>query len=59
MYHPEDLVERVAAEIAAERGLPADWLNNHALGFVPFVSQDESTELFTEGSSPCSSRAGR
>ncbi|MGB7983320.1 MAG: hypothetical protein WCF36_21280 [Candidatus Nanopelagicales bacterium] len=49
VYHPGDLVERVAAEIAAERGLPADWLNNHALGFVPFVGQDEWTELFTYG----------
>ena len=49
VYHPDDLVERVAAEIAAERGLPADWLNDHALGFVPFVGQDEWTELFTEG----------
>jgi hypothetical protein len=49
VYHAGDLVERVSAEIAAERGLPEDWLNNHALGFVPFVGQDEWTELFTEG----------
>lgn len=44
-----DLVERDAAEIAPECGLTADWLNNHALGYVSFVGQDEWTELFTAG----------
>jgi predicted nucleotidyltransferase len=35
IFHPEATVEAVAAELATERGLRHDWLNQSARAFVP------------------------
>lgn len=41
---------RHAADMAAERGLPADWINDAVAARIPFVGLDEWRELFREGS---------
>lgn len=46
---PVDPVLEVVAEIAAEQNLPADWLNNKALGYVPFVGLHDWVEVFRDG----------
>ena len=40
-FYPRDEVRAVAQEVATRRGLPRDWLNSSALGFIPvFKSPD-------------------
>jgi hypothetical protein len=46
VFQPEDAVLEVAAEIAAERNLPSDWLNSDAKAYVPFVAPGQWRHLF-------------
>lgn len=48
-FSPSGPVLDVVAEIAAERNLPADWLNDSALGYIPFVGLDDWVEVFRDG----------
>lgn len=46
---PAEPILEVVAEIAAERNLPTDWLNDKAMGYIPFVGMDEWVEVFRDG----------
>jgi hypothetical protein len=48
-FSPAEPVLRVVAELAAERNLPPDWLNNNARAYIPFVGADEWVEVFSDG----------
>ena len=43
LYEPKNEINRLAAQVAAERGLPEDWLNDGVKGFV---TQSATTEDF-------------
>ena len=45
---PAPRVKEVVAEIAEERGLPSDWLNDAAIAYLP-LGHDDWVELFREG----------
>jgi hypothetical protein len=49
VFSPTQPVLDVVAELAAERNLPADWLNNKATGYVPFVGSEAWVEVFSDG----------
>jgi Nucleotidyltransferase of unknown function (DUF6036) len=49
VFSPRKQVLDVVAELAAERNLPPDWLNNNAKGYVPFVGPEAWVEVFSEG----------
>jgi hypothetical protein len=49
VFHPEKLVLEVAAEMAAERNLPPDWLNSDAKAYIPFIDPTDWVELFRDG----------
>jgi hypothetical protein len=49
VFHPEGPVLEAAAQMAAERNLPPDWLNNDAMAYVPFINPNEWVELFHDG----------
>ena len=49
VFHPVGPVLEAAAEIAAERNLPPNWLNNDAMAYVPFIDPNEWVELFHDG----------
>ncbi len=49
VFHPTGPVLEVAADIAAERNLPPDWLNNDATAYVPFIDPNEWVQLFHDG----------
>lgn len=40
-FYPRDAVADVAREVARTRGLPDDWLDSAALGFVPVFTSPE------------------
>jgi hypothetical protein len=42
---PAEPVQAAAAEMAIERDLPNDWINDPAKAFVPFVGLDEWHEM--------------
>lgn len=48
-FSPAQPVLEVVAEIAAERNLPSDWLNDRALGYIPFVNLHDWVEVFHDG----------
>ena len=43
LYEPKELINRLSAKIAAEKNLPADWLNDSVKGFI---TEDAPTEEF-------------
>jgi|GEM_PF-341409 len=45
VYPPEEVLA-VAREIAQRRGLPADWLNDSAKGFIPVFKEPDWRPLF-------------
>lgn len=49
-FYPRDLVIEVAREVAERRGLPADWLNAAASGFIPAFKSPDWRPLFQFGS---------
>jgi len=46
---PAAPVRAVAATMAVERDLPADWLNDAAMAYVPLVGLDDWHEIFRVG----------
>ena len=48
-FYPHDEVIEVARDVARDRGLPADWLNAAARGFIPVFKSPEWRPLFTFG----------
>ena len=48
-FYPHDEVIDVARDVARDRGLPADWLNAAARGFIPVFRSPEWRPLFTFG----------
>jgi len=46
---PAGAAADIVAELAMERGLPADWLNEAALAYVPPVGSDDWVEVFRRG----------
>src|SRR5665648_322299 len=48
IFHPETTVRAEAEQLAAERGLPKDWLNNSVGGFVP-GGDDDAVPLELDG----------
>ena len=49
VFQPEGPVLDVAAEIAAERNLPPNWLNSDAKAYIPFVAPNHWLKLFRDG----------
>jgi hypothetical protein len=49
VFFPAAPVLELVAEIAAERNLPPDWLNDNAKAYVPFVGLDQWIEVFRDG----------
>lgn len=47
-YTPRDVVEDVAQDVARQHGLPSDWLNAHAAGFISPVVDDQKSEVIIE-----------
>ncbi len=51
IYSPSNEIENYAAQVARDRGLPENWLNNKVKGFVPFFRDDPGQRpIFTIGS---------
>ena len=48
IFHPETTVREEAEQLAAERGLPKDWLNSSVRGFVP-GGDDDAVPLELDG----------
>ena len=48
IFHPETTVREEAEQLAAERGLPKDWLNNSVRTFVP-GGDDDAVPLELDG----------
>jgi hypothetical protein len=49
-FYPRDVVIEVAREVAEHRGLPADWLNAAASGFIPVFKSPDWRPLYQFGS---------
>ena len=49
VFDSEEQVLAVAAELAGERNLPADWLNSDAKAYIPFVGPQAWVQLFRDG----------
>ena len=45
IFEPASLVRRLARDVAEERGLPDDWLNDGAKGFVSARHETTETDL--------------
>jgi hypothetical protein len=45
IFEPASLVRRLARDVAEERGLPDDWLNDGAKGFVSVRHETTETDL--------------
>ncbi len=48
IFHPETTVREEAEKLAAERGLPKDWLNSSVPGFIP-GGDDDAVPLELDG----------
>ncbi len=46
---PEEPVRNIARQMAAEHGLPQEWLNDAAKAYVPLVGLEDWQEVFREG----------
>ena len=49
-FYPRDIVIQIAQEIAIRRGLPTDWLNAAANGFIPVFKSPDWRPLYRFGS---------
>lgn len=49
MLVPPEPILRAARQLAAERGLPSDWLNDAAKAYVPPVGAEDWIEVLREG----------
>jgi len=49
-FYPRDVVAEVAANVARARGLPSDWLNVAANGFLPLFKSPDWRPLYQFGS---------
>ena len=49
-FYPRDVVAEVAREVASRLGLPEDWLNAAANGFMPVFKSPDWRPLFQFGS---------
>jgi hypothetical protein len=45
-FYPPDVVRAVARQVAAERGLPEDWLSDAAKGFLPSFKEPDWRPVF-------------
>ncbi len=48
-FYPLDVVLEVAHEVAERRGLPAEWLNSAASGFIPVFKSPDWRPLYQFG----------
>jgi hypothetical protein len=48
-FRPSGEISEVVHAMARERGLPEDWLNERAKGFIPFNNQDEFEIVLEQG----------
>lgn len=48
-FYPRDVVIEVAREVAERRGLPPDWLNAAASGFIPVFKSPDWRPLYQFG----------
>lgn len=46
---PSGAADDIVAELAKERGLPENWLNDAALAYIPPVGTDDWVEVFRRG----------
>ena len=46
-YHPKDVINVIAVQVAKEYGLPEDWLNDKAAMFISPIVDDENPILFS------------
>ena len=49
-FYPRDIVTAIARDVANRRGLPAEWLNAAATGFLPVFKSPDWRPLFLFGS---------
>ena len=49
-FYPRDAVTEVVAEVARRQGLPGDWLNAAANGFIPMLKSPDWRPLYRFGS---------
>ena len=49
-FYPRDIVFQIAQEVAIRRGLPTDWLNAAANGFIPVFKSPDWRPLYRFGS---------
>jgi len=49
-FYPRDIVIQIAQEVAIRRGLPTDWLNAAANGFIPVFKSPDWRPLYRFGS---------
>ena len=49
-FYPRDIVIQIAQEVGSRRGLPSDWLNAAANGFIPVFKSPEWRPLYRFGS---------
>jgi hypothetical protein len=49
LVHDVARIRQVASEMATEFGLPAEWLNDSALAFVPLVGEPQWHDLIERG----------
>ena len=49
-FYPRDIVVQIAQEVGSRRGLPSDWLNAAANGYIPVFKSPEWRPLYRFGS---------